>query len=284
MNTLDNRPSPFSASPQSAQQQSSASAKPEPTAYQDESSYSGSGTSSGSTISKDFITLLTAQMANQDPSNPMEAHEMTAQLAQIAALEQQEGTNQLMAGLIAMVGSLGNFAAMDAVGKEGVVALDKFKWSGDGKLEGKVDISDANAGSDITVKIEDESGKTVKEIKAEIVDGEAKWEWDGTDSSGNKVAEGEYKVSASQTAEIDGKEETVKLQVTTESRIGSINFLNGMITMDNGVQVPFSSIISIAEQHDSTPDEPKEDDKPVHLPSTDLPPVKLPDIDSEDKN
>ena len=105
-----------------AQQSTSNNQKAEE--YSGQPSTQSGGSSLASSVSKEFITLLSAQMQNQDPSNPMESHEMTAQLAQIAALEQQEGTNQLMAGLIGMVSSLGNFAALNTVGKDATVLLD----------------------------------------------------------------------------------------------------------------------------------------------------------------
>lgn len=262
-----------------AQQSTSSNQKAE--AFSDQPSTQSGGSSLASSVSKEFITLLSAQMQNQDPSNPMESHEMTAQLAQIAALEQQEGTNQLMAGLIGMVGSLGNFSALNTVGKDATVLLDKFKYDGEGNLSGGLDISGANEELPIKVEIKDKSGKVIKENDAEIVDGEAKWEWDGTDSKGNKVPEGDYEISASQTTEIDGKKETIDIPVTTTAKIESINFLNGTITMSNGVNVSFGGIISVAEPDGKESDGDK-DDEPVQLPSLDDDkPVTLPETGKE---
>ena len=212
-----------------------------------------------SQISDEFITLLSAQLMNQDPTNPMESHEVTAQLAQIASLEQQEGTNMLMQGLIGMVGTLGNYSALNTVGKDATVVLDKFTYNGEKPISGDLVIDDANKSGKFTVEIKDESGLTVKEIEVEVVDGKAKWEWDGTNSKGEKVPEGNYQISASQEIDNNGVVDKVDVAVTTEATITSVSFLNGLITMSNGIEVPFGNIISVAgkETEETPAPEPK---------------------------
>ncbi|MCY9860970.1 hypothetical protein OTK49_00245 [Vibrio coralliirubri] len=217
-------------------------------------SRSGSTYSSGSeaaTISKEFITLLSAQLMNQDPTSPMESHEVTAQLAQIASLEQQEGTNTLMQGLIGMVGTLGNYTALNTVGKEATVVLDEFKFSGTENLNGELILDNANESGDFKVEIKDESGLVIKEIDVKVENGKASWEWDGTNSKGEKVVEGNYKISAYQEVQNGDKIDKVDVPVTTTSTIKSINFLNGMMLMENGTEVPFGNILSVGTEDDA---------------------------------
>ncbi|MEI7611186.1 MAG: flagellar hook capping FlgD N-terminal domain-containing protein, partial [Rhodospirillaceae bacterium] len=57
---------------------------------------SSSGTDSMSALNynfKEFLTLFTTQLKNQDPSNPMDTTQMTNQLAMFSQVEQQAGTN-----------------------------------------------------------------------------------------------------------------------------------------------------------------------------------------------
>ena len=223
-------------------------------------------TSVHSQISDEFITLLSAQLMNQDPTNPMESHEVTAQLAQIASLEQQEGTNKLMQGLIGMVGTLGNYSALNTVGKDATVLLDKFIYDGKSPISGELVIDNANKSEKFTVEIKDEAGLTIKEIEVNVVDGKAKWEWDGTNSKGEKVVEGNYQISAHQNIDNDGTIEKVDVAVTTEATITSVSFLFGLITMSNGIEVPFGNIISVAEkeaEEKPTPD-------PLPTPETEI--------------
>ncbi|NLW39409.1 MAG: hypothetical protein GXY96_00565 [Tissierellia bacterium] len=46
-----------------------------------------------------FLRLLTTQLANQDPLNPMEDREFIAQLAQFSALEQMQNLNKTVENL-----------------------------------------------------------------------------------------------------------------------------------------------------------------------------------------
>lgn len=214
-------------------------------------SSAGSTGFDASSISKEFITLLSAQMMNQDPTSPMESHEVTAQLAQIASLEQQEGTNKLMQGLIGMVGTLGNYSALNTVGKEATVVLDKFNYNGTGTISGELMLDSANETGDFKVEIKDESGLVIKEIDVKVENGKASWEWDGTNSKGEKVVEGSYQISAYQEVTNGDKIDKVDVPVTSTSTIKSINFLNGMMTMEDGTEVPFGNILTVGTKEES---------------------------------
>lgn len=92
------------ASPQSSR----AEAAPAPTAH--------------SVLSSDFetfITMLTAQMENQDPLNPLDSQDFATQLATFSGVEQQVKTNDLLSALASqlLTSSLGDMASwvgMDA--------------------------------------------------------------------------------------------------------------------------------------------------------------------------
>jgi flagellar basal-body rod modification protein FlgD len=66
-----------------------------------------------------FLRLLTTQMQNQDPLNPMESTEFASQLAQFSGVEQQVRTNDLLTGLQAGLatqgmGQLGGWIGLEA--------------------------------------------------------------------------------------------------------------------------------------------------------------------------
>ncbi len=54
-----------------------------------------------------FLKMLTVQMQNQDPLNPMEASDFAVQLATFSGVEQQVQTNQLLSGMSSQIGMLG---------------------------------------------------------------------------------------------------------------------------------------------------------------------------------
>ena len=103
----------------------------------------------------EFLKLLTAQLANQDPMNPMDGKEMAADLAQFSGLEQLLNIN---AALDAQQGQFGqialamnNTAALGAVGRDVVIDSDKVLLSADaqGAVPGKVmaDIGTSGVGT-----------------------------------------------------------------------------------------------------------------------------------------
>ena len=57
-----------------------------------------------------FLTLLTSQLKNQDPLSPVDSNQFTAQLTQMAGVEQQLLTNDLLKGLLAAQGGGGAFS------------------------------------------------------------------------------------------------------------------------------------------------------------------------------
>lgn len=63
-----------------------------------------------------FLNMLTVQMQNQDPFNPMDASDFAVQLATFAGVEQQTQTNQLLASLVGQTGlaDLSGWVGMEA--------------------------------------------------------------------------------------------------------------------------------------------------------------------------
>jgi flagellar basal-body rod modification protein FlgD len=78
----------------------------------------GTGTgSSAADLSNQFMTLLVAQMKNQDPTNPMDNNQLTSQLAQFNMAAGVEKLNSSVAGVQAMMVQLGSMSASSWVGR-----------------------------------------------------------------------------------------------------------------------------------------------------------------------
>lgn len=77
-------------------------------------------------ISSDFETflkMLTVQMQNQDPLNPVDSSDYAVQLATFSGVEQQVQTNDLLKGLTAILGTSGMAQMAGWVGKEARAAV-----------------------------------------------------------------------------------------------------------------------------------------------------------------
>ena len=78
-------------------------------------------TDTGSSISTDYMTflrMLTVQMQNQDPLNPIESSDYAVQLATFSGVEQQVRTNELLADMASQFQQLGMAEMAGWIGKE----------------------------------------------------------------------------------------------------------------------------------------------------------------------
>src|SRR5262252_6561989 len=64
-----------------------------------------------------FLTLLTTQLKNQDPTAPMDSNQFTQQLVEFSAVEQQINTNKNLQSLISLQTSAETINALPMVGK-----------------------------------------------------------------------------------------------------------------------------------------------------------------------
>ncbi|MBE2278012.1 MAG: flagellar hook assembly protein FlgD [Rhodobacteraceae bacterium] len=147
----------------------------------------------GGMISSDFqtfLTMLTVQMQNQDPMNPIDSADYAVQLATFSGVEQQVLTNQL---LQAMQGNFGvmNMAQLAGwVGQEARVAADvQFDGSGSVRLAPNPAATADNA----VLIVRDADGKLVS--RETIPVSSAPYEWLGADASGNALPAGRYSLS-----------------------------------------------------------------------------------------
>ncbi|MDG1377767.1 MAG: flagellar hook capping FlgD N-terminal domain-containing protein [Yoonia sp.] len=79
---------------------------------------SGSSTKEISSDFETFLKMLTVQMQNQDPLNPVDSSDYAVQLATFSGVEQQVQTNDLLRGLTALMGTSGMAQMASWVGKE----------------------------------------------------------------------------------------------------------------------------------------------------------------------
>ncbi|MDR3087484.1 MAG: flagellar hook assembly protein FlgD [Azoarcus sp.] len=141
-----------------------------------------------------FLTLLTTQLRNQDPMNPLENADLTMQLAQMSTVDGIERLNKLVQSLISS-SEVSDSAAL--IGR-GVLVDGK----GLGLTEaGAIGGFELNAAADkVLVTVVDANGVPVKTIEFnDVAAGSHNYVWDGLADDGSEAAQGMYtvKVSAS---------------------------------------------------------------------------------------
>lgn len=167
------------------------------------SSYSNTS-GSNSLGQQDFLTLLVAQLENQDPLDPQDNTEFISQMAQFSSLEQQIETNEKLDELTA---TNEQTAAYSLLGQQVIVATDSVYLQGnDIDLGFSLDQDAASA----SINILDGDGKSVASFTIDNPqDGYNFVNWNGTDSSGNSLETGAYSMDIEVT---DSDGESVSFQ------------------------------------------------------------------------
>jgi flagellar basal-body rod modification protein FlgD len=185
-----------------------------------------------------FLNMLTTQMRNQDPLNPVDSSDFAVQLATFSGVEQQVRGNQLLESLAAQLGVMGIAQLSGWVGMEArALAPAVF----DGR---PVPLSPRpEAGADHAVLVvRDARGEEVQ--RQDLTLPAAPLEWTGTGEGGRILSEGLY------TFEVESHVGGGLLAVTpveTFSRVIEARLEGGqtILTLEGGVDVPAAAVAGI---------------------------------------
>ncbi len=137
-----------------------------------------------------FLTLLTTQLRNQDPTNAMDVNKMTEQLVQFSAVEQQVQTNSNLQQLITLQQGNTLTAASDILGRVVEVESNQLALQ---NSQAALRLPAAGAARNAVVEVSDATGRVVRTAQPALVAGATSaWNWDGRDSNGRQLADGSY--------------------------------------------------------------------------------------------
>lgn len=153
-----------------------------------EGSRFGSGADLDETFDN-FLRMLTTQMQNQDPLEPMKTEEFTQQLVGFAGVEQQISSNKNLEELIELQGYNQMGAAVNMIGKHIEADGDKLQLE-NGMAMGAYELNKKAENADI--RIQNSSGQIVRTISGDTQGGRHEFFWDGLDNAGNQVPPGTY--------------------------------------------------------------------------------------------
>jgi len=149
--------------------------------------------SSGQLGQSDFLQLMTAQLKNQDPFDPVDNTQMVAQMAQFSSLA---GISEMNSTLKAIADRLGATSPNDAlawVGKTVLVEGDTAYPRTGGGISGAIELD--TPATDVTVTIEGADGRTLRQVSLGAQPaGTANYEWDGTTDNGDPAGDGPFTV------------------------------------------------------------------------------------------
>lgn len=192
----------------------------------------------------DFLKLLVAQLKNQDPLNPTDSTNFTAQLAQFSSLEQLQNINSSLSNFKSSQSTTNNIQSADFIGKTVTATGNSFSVA-DGKADPiRFDLN--NNADNVYLQVYDKYGNFVTDIQAgALKGGDQAVNWDAKDSNGTAVPDGTYTY-------------TVMAMDNDGSTVGSTSYTSGVVTgidyqsgdaelMIHDQEIPLSSVIRMEE-------------------------------------
>ncbi|TXI87856.1 MULTISPECIES: flagellar hook assembly protein FlgD [unclassified Cupriavidus] len=161
------------------------------------------GSASAAEIQSNFLTMLVTQMNNQDPLNPMDNSQLTSQIAQISTVSGLQNVNETLNALLAQTSASRAMDSANLIGR--TVMVPGSKASMEAGVPSKIGVDLPSTADSVQVQILDKSGNVVRTIdmKGQMA-GVHDVAWDGKDDKGVPLADGEYAVKVTATA--DGKD------------------------------------------------------------------------------
>ena len=198
-------------------------------------STSGSSSNSSSTPTagiadnfQTFLTLLTTQLQNQNPLDPLDTNQFTQQLVQFAGVEQQLKSNDQLKSLLALEQSAQATQALIYVGQN--VAVDGSTAQLDGHATWNLN---APKTANTTITITNATGQTAYSGPFTVSAGNASFVWDGRGNDGTIWPAGAYKMS------VTGKDtsgNTVAISTEVQGVVDSVDMTSSPALLSIGGQ------------------------------------------------
>jgi flagellar basal-body rod modification protein FlgD len=188
-----------------------------------------------------FLTLLTAQLQNQDPLDPLDSNQFTEQLVQFSQVEQQITTNERLSDLAALQKSSALGAASVYLGREADITGDTATLTDTARWRYRLD-APAEA---VTLRVRDSAGRLVFETRGELAKGVHDFSWNGRSGSGASLPPGSYRLSV-EAMGADGN--AVRTSTSTRERVIAIDLgaSEPSIQTASGAK-PLTAVLSIYE-------------------------------------
>jgi len=193
---------------------------------------------SGTLGKDDFLNMMVTQLKHQDPLNPLDGTDFTAQLAQFSSLEQLSNMNDQLELLSLYQASLNNAQSVNLIGREVTAKGDVVKVEG---ASADLAYNLSGGAEEVTIKIYDEEGNLVDTLElGSQKEGENSITWDCSD-----VAAGNYTFEVSAT---DSNGDVMPAYTIIVGRVTGVTFEDGSPHLSvNGRDIAFGDIISVNE-------------------------------------
>ena len=175
-----------------------------------------------------FLTLLTTQLQNQDPTSPMDSNQFTQELVQFTGVQQSVATNTNLTQLIGLQQGAEVLQSSSVIGHKATVTAGQIALQNG---SGEVTFT-APAAEQVQLAIVDSSGKAVRNVAITAQAGSNDWHWNGQDDSGNQVADGSYGLAL----------QTTSAGSTTAVPFSVVGTATGLVNSSSGLQLQIGTL------------------------------------------
>ena len=190
----------------------------------------------------EFLQLLTTQLQNQNPLDPLDTNQFTQQLVEFASVQQQVDMNTNMQTLISLQQTTAATQALQLVGSTVTLNGNSANLSNATGSAASWSLN-ASAPGTAAITITNSSGQTVYTGTTTLNAGTQSFTWNGQGNNGVKWPDGSYTISVSGTGP-SGQAITVATQV--QGTVSAVNMSQTPPTITvNGQNYPISSIQSV---------------------------------------
>ncbi|MBD8891335.1 flagellar hook assembly protein FlgD [Roseibium litorale] len=187
-----------------------------------------------------FLTLLTTQIQNQDPLDPLDSAEYTNQLVQYSSVEQSIQTNQYLETLVSAMESSRASSYVSYLGAE-VTASGSTTMLEDSVASWDYSIQDDAEG---TVEIRNASGALIFSDDLNLAKGSNTYYWDGISNSGTNSDDGAYTITFKM-KDKQGQSEPVSTEIS--GVVDEVDLSSGDAILKIGtLRVPVSSVLTVS--------------------------------------
>jgi flagellar basal-body rod modification protein FlgD len=188
-----------------------------------------------------FLTLLTTQLKNQDPSSPMDSNQFTQQLVEYSQVEQQINTNTNLQTLITQGTSNAAAAVTTSYLGKNVSVTNGNAALSNGQANWTYTLGATSASSTLTVT--NSSGTVVYTGAGSTTAGNNTFNWNGKDNNGNQLNDGTYKLAVTAT---DSSGNAVTTSVASAGTVSQIDMTSGTpMLVVGGMEISPADIAAI---------------------------------------
>jgi flagellar basal-body rod modification protein FlgD len=211
-------------------------------------STSGSGSVNGAATlgGTDFLTLMLAQLKNQDPTSPVDSNTFLNQLAQLSEVQGISSLNTSFSTLSSSLSSSQALQASSLLGHQALVNSGTASLAANGTVSGAVNVPQTT--SQVLLTVSDASGALVRQINLGAQPaGLTSFSWDGKQGDGSQAPAGTYTLSAQYAGATSGGTAATTLVNGTVESVSMGAGSTGLTLNVSGLgSVPFSSVQQIS--------------------------------------